>query len=80
MTTVLPAPIFAGQSPGRGDCNCGGGGGGGGGFGAEAGAADEEPQAESVVPIPIAAMVLSIAELPTALPTAARNWRRFMCL
>jgi len=66
-------PTF-GQSPGRGDCNPGGGG--GGGFGAVPGAAEDEPQLASEVPMPIAAIVLNIAELPTALPTAVRNSRR----
>lgn len=81
MTTVLPTPTLAGQSPGRGDFVPGGGGGaGGGGLGEEPGAAEDEPQAESVVPIPIAAIVRSIAELPTALPTAVRNSRRLMSL
>jgi hypothetical protein len=69
MTKDLPPPTF-GQSPGRGDCKPGGGG--GGGFGA----ADDDPQLASEVPMPIAAIVLNIAELPTALPTAVRNSRR----
>jgi len=54
----------------------GGGGEGGGGLGAAAGAADDDPQLASEVPMPIAAIVLNIAELPTALPTAVRNSRR----
>jgi hypothetical protein len=53
-------------------------GGGGGGLDAAPGAADDDPQLESEVPIPIAAIVLNIAELPTALPTAVRNSRRRM--
>jgi hypothetical protein len=73
MTTDFPTPTF-GQSPGRGDCKPGGGG--GGGFGAMPGAAEDEPQLASEVPMPIAAIVLNIAELPTALPTAVRNSRR----
>ncbi len=73
MTTDLPTPTF-GQSPGRGDCKPGGDG--GGGFGAVAGAADDDPQLASEVPMPIAPIVLNIAELPTALPTAVRNSRR----
>lgn len=82
ITTDLPAPTLPGQSPGRGDCIPGGGGGGGGagGFGAAAGAAEDDPQAASEVPIPIAAIVRSIAELPTALPIAVRNSRRLMSL
>jgi hypothetical protein len=73
-------PTLAGQSPGRGDCVRGGDGGDGGGVGAVGGAADDEPQLESEIPIPIAAIVLNIAELPTALPTALRNSRRLMSL
>jgi hypothetical protein len=73
MTTDLPTPTF-GQSPGRGDCKPGGGG--GGGFDAVPGAADDDPQLASEVPMPIAAIVLNIAELPTARPTAVRNSRR----
>lgn len=65
MATVLPAPTSGGQSPGRGDCIRPGGGGGGGSTGGDDGAAEDEPQAESVVPIPIAAIALSIAEPPT---------------
>ena len=56
----------------------GGGGGGDGGLGDEPGAAEDDPHALSEVPIPIAAIVRNIAELPTALPTAVRNSRRFM--
>lgn len=78
MTTDFPAPTLASQSPGRGDCIPGdeGGAGGGGGLGAAPGAADDAPQLASEVPMPIAAIVLNIAELPTALPTAVRNSRR----
>jgi hypothetical protein len=54
----------------------GGGGEGGGELGAAPGAADDDPQLASEVPIPIAAIVLNIAELPTARPTAVRNSRR----
>ena len=54
----------------------GGGGEGGGGLGAAPGAADDDPQLASEVLMPIAAIVLNIAELPTALPTALRNSRR----
>jgi hypothetical protein len=50
--------------------------GGSGGFGAVPGAAEDEPQLASEVPMPIATIVLNIAELPTALPTAVRNSRR----
>jgi len=53
-------------------------GGGAGGFGAIAGAAEDDPQLASDVPIPIAAIVLNIAEPPTALPMAVRNSRRRM--
>jgi len=53
-----------------------GGGGGAAGFGAVPEAAEDDPQLASDVPIPIAAMVLNIAELPTALPMAVRNSRR----
>jgi len=68
MTTDLPIPMLAGQSPGRGDRMRNIEGGGGGGLGAAPGAADDDPQLASEVPIPIAAIVLNIAELPTALP------------
>ena len=71
-TTDLPLPTLAGQSPGRGDIIRPGGGGGGSG---RAGAADEEPQALKVVPMPIAVIVRSIAEPPTARPTEARKSR-----
>ena len=70
--TDLPLPTLAGQSPGRGDINRPGGGGGGTG---REGAADEEPQAFKAVPMPIAAIVRSIAEPPTARPTEARKSR-----
>lgn len=70
-TTDLPLPTLAGQSPGRGDTNLPGGGGGSG----RAGAADEEPQAFKAVPMPIAAIVRSIAEPPTALPMEVRKSR-----
>jgi len=74
-------PTFAGQSPGRGDGRPPGGGGDvGGGGGGVPGDADDDPQAESVVPIPIATMVLSIAEPPTARPIDARNSRRVLAL
>lgn len=39
------------------------------------GAADDEPQAVSDVPMPIAAIVRSIAELPTARPIDVRKSR-----
>jgi len=58
----------------------GGGGGGAGGFGALPGAAVDDPQLASDVPIPIAAIVWSNAELPAALPMAVRNSRRFISL
>ena len=73
--TLLPTPMFPGQSPGRGDIMRPGGGGGGIGF---LDSADEEPQALSVVPIPMAAIVRSIAEPPTARPTEARKSRLAM--
>ena len=68
----MPVPTFAGQSPGRGD------GVAAGVFGAPGnpGAADDEPQLANEVPIPIAAIVLNMAELPTARPTDVRNSRR----
>jgi len=72
ITTDFPAPMLAGQSPGRGDVSRGAGGDAAPG----ADAADEEPQAEIEVPIPIAAMARNMAEPPTALPMAARNSRR----
>jgi len=75
ITTVLPAPTFDGQSPGRGEAIRPGGGGGAGGFIGAPGAADDDPQALSDVPIPIAAIVRSIAELPTARPMEVRNSR-----
>ena len=71
-TTDVPMPTFAGQSPGRGDIIRPGGGGGGAGL---VDAADEEPQALSVVPMPIATIVRSIAEPPTARPTETRKSR-----
>jgi hypothetical protein len=43
-------------------------------------AAEDDPQAFSVVPIPIAAIVLSIAELPTARPIEVRKSRLAMPL
>ena len=73
MTTELPTPTLAGQSPGRGDGIPPGGGGGGGGGGEPPGAADDEPQAVSVEPIPMAAIVLNIAEPPTARPIDIRK-------
>lgn len=76
ITTDLPTPAFPGQSPGRGEGGLPGGGGGGSGGGGEPGDADDEPQAASEVLIPIAAIVRSIAELPTAFPIAVRNSRR----
>lgn len=77
ITTDVPAPTFAGQSPGRGDGNEPGGGGGAGGAGGAGapGAADEEPQPARVEPIPMAAIVFSIAEPPTARPIDARKSR-----
>ncbi|MDH3988723.1 MAG: hypothetical protein OEV34_06330, partial [Gammaproteobacteria bacterium] len=74
MTTDFPAPTLPGQSPGLGDGippGCGGAGGAGG----APGAAEDDPQAARDVPIPIAAMVLSIAEPPTARPIDARKSR-----
>jgi len=70
----VPAPTLAGQSPGRGDGSMPGGGGAGGG-GAPPGEAEEEPQADNVEPMPMAAIVLSMAEPPTALPIDARKSR-----
>ncbi len=77
ITTEVPAPTLAGQSPGRGDGMppAGGGEGAGGGAGGAPGDADDDPQAVSVVPMPMAAMVFSMAEPPTARPTAARKSR-----
>jgi hypothetical protein len=40
------------------------------------GAADEEPQADNDVPMPIAAIVRNMAELPTARPIEVRKSRR----
>jgi hypothetical protein len=53
-------------------------GGFGGGFGLPGipGAADEEPQLASDVPMPIAAIVFNMAELPTARPIDVRKSRR----
>ena len=76
MTTFFPMPTFDGQSPGRGES--GRPGGGGGGAGGNPGAAEEDPQALRVVPIPIAIIVRSIAELPTARPIEVRKSRLAM--
>ena len=76
MTTFLPAPTLAGQSPGRGDTGRPAGGGGGSGAGGGADWADDEPHADNEVLMPMAAIVRSIAELPTALPIDVRNSRR----
>ena len=73
ITTDLPLPTFGGQSSGRGESGRGAGGGGGGDV--EVDAADEEPQPAAVVLIPMASIARSMAELPTALPIAARNSR-----
>lgn len=78
MTTLLPAPTFGGQSPGRGDAGRGAGGGEGGGTGVAGVAADEEPQPAAALAIPIAAMARNMAEPPTARPMEARNSRRAM--
>lgn len=78
ITTDLPTPTFAGQSPGRGDTIRPCGGGGAGGFVGAPGAADEDPQALSDVPMPIAIIVRSIAELPTARPIEVRKSRLAM--
>ena len=76
MTTDVPAPTLAGQSPGLGDgMPPGGGAGGGGGGGGDPGAADDDPQPATVLPIPIANMVRNMAEPPTARPTDARKSR-----
>lgn len=75
IATVLPAPTLAGQSPGRGEAIRPGGGGGAGGLIGAPGAADDDPQALNEEPMPIAAIVLSIAELPTARPIEVRNSR-----
>jgi hypothetical protein len=69
-------PALAGQSPGRGDGMAAGGLGGGFGLPGIAGAADEEPQLASDVPIPIAAIVFNMAELPTARPIDVKKSRR----
>ncbi len=74
ITTEVPAPTLAGQSPGRGDAMPPGGGGGGGGGGTP-GEAEDEPQAVRVEPMPMAAIVFSIAEPPTARPMDARKSR-----
>ena len=78
MTTLVPAPMFGGQSPGRGEAGLGAGGGEGGGTGACAGSADDEPQPAAALAIPIAAIARNIAEPPTARPMDARNSRRAM--
>lgn len=75
IATDLPTPTFAGQSPGRGDGTTGSGFGGGFGLPGPTGAAAEEPQLEIDVLTPIAAIVLNIAELPTARPIEVRNSR-----
>jgi hypothetical protein len=75
MTTDVPAPTLAGQSPGLGDGMPPGGGGGGGGGGGDPGAADDDPQPATLLPIPIANMVRSMTEPPTARPTDARKSR-----
>lgn len=72
MTTDLPAPAFAGQSPGRGD---GGADRGGGGDGAPEEALDE-PHPGSVATRPIAAIVRSRAAPPATRPMPFRNSRR----
>jgi hypothetical protein len=76
IATVFPTPTFGVQSPGRGDAGRPGGG-AGGLVGAPA-AADDDPQAPSVVPMPMAAIVRSTAELPTARPMEVRKSRRAM--
>ena len=53
----------------------GGGGGGGGGAGGEPAAAEDEPQLASDVPMPMASIVRSIAEPPTARPTEVKKSR-----
>lgn len=73
ITTELPAPLFAGQSPGRGDAVLGGGGAGGSGA---TGAADDDPHDETDVVMPIADIARSIAELPTVRPMAVKKSRR----
>ena len=76
MTTDLPLPTLGIQSPGRGETAPNGGGGdGAGGVGGVPGAAEDDPQAFNVVPIPIAIIVRSIAELPTARPIEVRKSR-----
>lgn len=76
MTTDLPAPTFAGQSPGRGErVNAGGGVLPDGGDDAPPDA-DDDPQAARLPPRPMAAMVRSIADVPAARPMDARNSRR----
>ncbi|MED5460981.1 MAG: hypothetical protein VYC03_00080, partial [Pseudomonadota bacterium] len=77
ITTDVPAPTFAGQSPGRGEGSPpgGGGGAGGGGAGDAEEDAEEEPHADSVVLIPKAAMICNMADPPTALPIDARKSR-----
>ena len=80
MATDLPAPTFASQSPGLGEITCPGGGGGAGGLIGAPGAAEEDPQAFRVVPMPIATIVRSIAELPTARPIEVRKSRLAMLL
>jgi hypothetical protein len=76
MTTVLPLPTLVNQSPGLGETiPTGGGGDGAGGLTGAPGAAEDDPQAFKVVPIPIAIIVRSIAELPTARPIDVRKSR-----
>jgi hypothetical protein len=79
MTTDLPVPMLAAQSPGRAEVKPVGGGGGfgagGGGF-PSPGAAEEEPQAATPVLMPRAAIARSMADPPTALPSDVRNSRR----
>lgn len=79
MTTDLPIPTFAGQSPGRGELLVGAGlGGGGFGLPVVPPAAEEELQLASEVLMPMAAIILNIAELPAALPIDVRKSRRAM--
>ena len=81
IATDVPLPTLDNQSPGRGETiPSGGGGDGAGGLAGAPGAADDDPQAFNVVPIPIAAIVRNIAELPTARPIEVRKSRLAMVL
>lgn len=79
ITTEVPTPTFAGQSPGRGDSKPLPDGGGGVAGGDGASDAEDEPQ-PATLPIPIAAMTRNIAEAPALRPIPDRKSRRLNSL